>query len=393
MRKLLRNRLLVGSFLVFISLNIFLYVWLDVFHGLLPFSKQEYLYNANHYKIDPRIQGEKFSLINALGQYDSQWYLKIADKGYPIHPISNPHETTKTMGGIMYIFFPLLPIMIAGLNLVVHNVEVSGFIFSNIILAALFSSIYYVVSRWFSETIAVKTIFLIMLYPFSIFLHGYYTEGLRLLFFIWICYFIQKKNYLPAAILIGLSCVTSGIALFLVPFFVILLWFSYTDKHLSFKKMLWYTVITGVPFLLWLIYCYVQTGNPVYFLNAFRAWERPVFPLLHNIGLIFTFPFLPARSFYGSQIDVLCIIFSILAAIFSRKVLPPMIWFMTLIFAFTSLFLQDSAAFARFTVVFFPYFVYLATVLKGKYYIATLFLFTAMLLFVSLGYINWYWIE
>ncbi len=378
--------------LFFLSVNLFLYSWIGAFHSVVHFNKFEYLTSANHYLQDPRINGGNFSLINSLGQYDSQWYLKIADKGYPDHPKGPIKEQRKIMHTLLYNFFPLYPLCIAVINFFIRNVQLSAFILSNSILLACVYSLYFVVSRWFTKKIALKTILLILLFPFGIFLRGYYSEGLRLLLFIWFCYGLAQKKHMLSAISVGLLCVTSGISLLLLPFYFGVVWFY--RKSLSLQKMLVYGLLAIIPFLLWMSFCYIHTGDFLIFIKTRYAWERPhIFPLFYNIFLLFIFPRLPFRDFYSSQIDVLSILVTVCIAFLSKNVLSKVVWLAAIILAFSPLLVQDSVSFARFSSVFFPFFVYLAVVLRKQYYILLVYFFCAGLLVSSLYFVNWYWIE
>lgn len=348
--------------------------------------------NANHYIPDPRINGGNFSLINALGQYDGQWYLKIASQGYPDHPASFTKDSKKEMGELLYNFFPLYPISIAIVNFFVRNIETSAFITNNLLLLGSVYSIYFVVSQWFSKKVALKTIVLILLFPFSIFLRGYYAEALRLLLFIWFCYGLWKKNFLIAALNVGLLCVTSGISLFLLIFYLGVLWIN--RKKFTLLKLLLYFGIACLPFLLWMSFCYLHTGDALIFVKTRYAWSRPpFFPLLYNVILIFIFPFLPVRNFYGSQLDVYCIIVTLSLVFLSKRTLPKIVWLATIVQALAPLLVQDSISFARFITILFPFFAYLAVTLNKKYYVILLFVFIVGLLVSSLYFINWYWIE
>jgi len=390
--KFVNKYLLIFSFIAFLFLNLVLYLFMDFFHAQIPFNRSSYIYESYHYKQDPRITHQPFSLLNALGQWDSQWYLKIAGEGYP-KPTHGGNKNERLVNKLSYTFFPLLPLLIFFINLLFKNIELSAFILANSIMTANFFSLYIVISRWFSRTIAIKTIFLVFLFPFSIFFRGYYTEGLRLLLFIWLCFGIQEKKCFLAAFCLGLLSITSGISLLLLPYFMLLLFVFWKNKTISYKNLLYSGIVTGLPFFFWILFCFIQTGNPFFFVLTSYAWYRPAFPLLHNILLLFSLPWLPTISTYGSKLDVLFIWLTLFLTFVSRKILPWFVWLTTLILGFTSLILQDSAAFARFTSVLFPFFVYLAYVLRGKYYFFMLFLFTVGLLGVSLLFINWYWIE
>ena len=89
-KKLNRNSLGFHSWqyvlIAFIILNLFLYLFIILFNHKVPFNENSYYQNAHHYLQDQKVLGNKFSLINALGQYDSQWYLKIASAGFPKNP-------------------------------------------------------------------------------------------------------------------------------------------------------------------------------------------------------------------------------------------------------------------------------------------------------------------
>jgi hypothetical protein len=318
--------------------------------------------------------------------------LKIADKGYPDHPRPWFNDTAKEMDGLLYNFFPFYPLCIAVINFVFHNIQLSAFILSNLILLAIVYSLYFVVSQWFSKKIALKTILLIMIFPFSIFLRGYYTEGLRLLLFIWFFYGLTEKKFFLSAISVGLLCITNGISLLLLPFFYGVLLFY--RKRIGLQKIFLYASIAVIPFLAWMFFCYIHTGDPLIFIKTLSAWVKPpIFPLFYNIGLIFSFPWLPAVSFYGSRMDVLCILLSICVTFLSKSVLPKIVWFATIVVAFFPLLVQDSVSFARFSSVFFPFFVYLSVVLNKKYYVLLVCFFFIGFLVSSLFFINWYWIE
>ncbi|HSX08789.1 MAG TPA: hypothetical protein VLF93_01395 [Candidatus Saccharimonadales bacterium] len=379
---------------LFFVINTFLYSWIGLFHSSVPLNKFEYFTNANHYIPDSRLQTGTFSLVNAVAQYDSQWYLKIADKGYPNHPTGTLKEKRGVMNTLLYNFFPLYPLLIAVINFFVRDVQLSAFIISNGFLLASVVSLYFVVSQWFSKNVAIKTILLILLFPFGIFLRGYYSEGLRLLLFIWFCYGLTHRKYFLSSVMVGLLSITSGISLVLLPFFYAALWFYRRKEKISWGRIFLYFIIAIVPLSIWMIFCFVQTGDAFIFVHTRYAWERPkIFPLFYNIFLLAYFPFLPFRDFYSSQIDVLSIWLTICVAFLSKNVLPKVVWLATIVLAVAPLFVQDSVSFARFTIVLFPFFVYIAATLKRRYFVSLLIFFIVGILISSLYFVNWYWIE
>ena len=164
---------------IFVLLNVFLYFFIIVFHNLIPFNKDNYIHSSHHYFEDPRFVGGNFNLLRALGQYDAQWYLGIASDGYPAHMMRLDESSEGESEILSYAFFPLYPLVVGAFKNVLGGVELSAFIVSNILLLLNFCSLYYAVSKIFNKNVAIKTCFLLFLFPFSIFfavilLKGYF---------------------------------------------------------------------------------------------------------------------------------------------------------------------------------------------------------------------------
>ncbi len=77
----LKSKKFLLSFFAFILLNVALYLFILIFNNKVSFNKFNYYYNAHHYIQDSRVTKNQFNIFNALGQYDGQWYLKIAGGG------------------------------------------------------------------------------------------------------------------------------------------------------------------------------------------------------------------------------------------------------------------------------------------------------------------------
>lgn len=378
----------------FILLNICFYLFLLVFHQLIPFSRHDYTINSYHFLHDPMNENKQFNLLRSLEQYDSQWYLKIAVQGYPNHPKVLIGKNTQDAAGIIYNFFPLLPLYISLFYLLVRQIDVAAFLSSNILLLLIFFSIMYIIPKISSEKLAWKTVLLLFLFPFSFFFRSNYTESMRLLLLLWFSYFLIQKRFIASAFFLSLLNITSGIVFLLNPFFYTLITIEIYKKRLQWGKAVGSILLSLLPISLWMWFCYAQTGNPFYFFVTRFAWERPaIFPLFYNLLLVTSFPYLPFNNIYGSQIDVISMVLSGTILVFSRKYLHPLLWMVTFILWVSPLLVQDTISFSRFQIVLYPLFLYLAHVLHGKYFIAGLVCFSILFSILSLYFINWYWIE
>src|SRR4030067_1918284 len=130
------------ALLIFTILNLSLYFYIWKFNSFVPFNEFLYKYSSHHYFQDDRISGGRFNFLRAQGVWDSQWYLKIADRGYPFHPANASLDYKTVMEGLTYAFSPLYPFVLAALNLVIGYPELTAFILSLLLLARTFYSFY-----------------------------------------------------------------------------------------------------------------------------------------------------------------------------------------------------------------------------------------------------------
>lgn len=395
MRYKVENKKLLYTFVVFSLINILLYLFINFFNKVIPFSRFDYIHNAHHYSQDIRIKNEKqFNFLDSLAQYDAQWYLKIAATGYPSHPtlIGN---NEKVMKGLTYAFFPLYPLIIGFFKIFFHNIELTTFLITNILLIINFFSLYFVIKNIYGENLAYKTIFLLFLFPFSIFYRSYFTESLYLLLLIWFSYFLIKKKMVFSAIFLGLLNITKANGFLLDIYFLYELIFLFKKNKITIFELILSILYTMLPFTLWMIFCYFQTGDILYFYKVRGYYwfsANPFYALSHNILTILIFTKIPIHGFHYSKIDVLSVMAILLILIKSRKTLNRKFWWVSLLLYIFPLIVTDTMSFTRYQIVSFPLFIYISQIIRGKYYYVFLCLFALGLLTVSLFFVNWYWI-
>lgn len=380
---------------LFIALNALLYVFIAFFNNKISLSRGDYITNAHHFLTDDRINDRNFNLLRSLGQYDAQWYLKIADSGYPKNPTDTNMHKKESMDGLSYAFFPLYPSLLAIINVPIKNIELTAFLTSNLLLIANFISLYILVKNLFSKNKALKTIFLVFFFPFSIFYRSYFTEGLFLFLLIWFSYFLINKRWLLSALFISLLSITRPNGIIFELLFLFYLAKSYFRKEILMRTVLDAFIVSMLAFTGWLLFCYINTGNPMYWFNIQSVWYKEQnisFPLFHNIKMILNFTSLSWHSFHSSKIDVIAIFITGIILFFSRKKLRPELWWISFLIWVIPLLTKDTMSFTRYQIVSFPLFIYLAQNVKRHDYLILFSLFYLILLILSLFFINWYWI-
>lgn len=378
-------------FLFFIFVNFGLLLFVVAFNKNIPFSSQNYIINAHHYMVDPRINGGNFNLLNALGQFDAQWYLKIAQDGYPQKPHNFDMNNKKIMDGLSYAFFPFYPLVIHIINLIISNLQLSAFLGSNLIMLLSFLSLFFLVAKLFTQQLALKTTLLVFFYPLSIFFRSYFSEGLFILLLIWFCYFFIQKKWVISGFLLGLLSVTRASGLFLWPLFLLYLFWGYKDHSTKLKDIFKSLVCLFLPFSLWLIYCFYQTGDSLIFYRVRSNWFQE-FPLYFTSLKVANFFNLPVHAFRYSQIDIgTLLIFGFLLYISWRK-LPTKLWWISFLLWVGPTLTTDTMSFSRYQIVSFPMFIFIAKYLNWWNFLTLLALFIIGLFWVSLYFVNWYWI-
>lgn len=380
------------SLLIFITINILLYLFIYFFNGFVLFNAYNYPHNAHHYLKDPRIENNKFDLLRALGQFDAQWYLKIGNEGYPKNPTNTNMADKYILDGLSYAFFPLYPLLLFLINIPFKNIELAAFISSNMLILVNFISLYILLKSLYTKTEVFKTIFLLFLFPFAVFFRSYFSENLFLFLLIWFSFCLIKRKWIFASILVGLLSITRPSGLFMLVPFLYFLGREAIKWNISFKKIAALFLVALTPFFAWILFCYMQTGNGLYFLSVRANWIPSQIFILHNLAMVLLYLKLPLHAFHYSKIDVISI--GLIGFILwkSRKVLRMEFWLISFFLWIGPLSTTDTMSFSRYQIVSFPLFLYLAQKLKGIAYTTLLSIFCVGLFILSLFFVNWYWL-
>lgn len=392
---ILNNKRFLINLFIFICFNIAFYIFITFNNAVVPFNFNIYKNMSHHYLEDPRVNKGPYVLLRAIGGWDAQWYLRIADSGYPSKAIYSKYTDPHFMGELSYAFFPLYPLIVSTTNKLFTDIELSAFIISAIFLIVDFVSLYYVTFKLFSEKIAHRTVFLFFFYPFTIFYRTYFTEGLFLFLLIWFCYFLLHKKYLLTACLLSLMCVTRVNGLLVAAVFFFYLFYDLWKRKISFANAIIALLIIIIPFSLWMYFCYLQTGDWMKWYNIQNVWyhTQPLFkPLIDNLAKLANFYRLPLHSWRESQIDSFTIIAGLLLLVGSKRYLKPEFWWICLLFWITPLLIKDTLSYSRYQMTSFPLFIYLAFIVPRQVYIILLVLFSLGLFISMLFFQNWYWV-
>ncbi len=148
------------------------------------------------------------SVVYGFFRYDGQWYLRLAEHGYPT---TVPH-TPSTLG-----FLPLYPMIIRA---------VSAVSFTSLARAALVVSLagglvaailaYRLADAWWGERVARRATLVFCLFPGTIVFSMAYSEGLTIPLALGTLLALRSKRWLLAGLLAGLATAVEPVALVLI---------------------------------------------------------------------------------------------------------------------------------------------------------------------------------
>lgn len=313
--------------------------------------------------------------LNNLANWDGGHYNRIAKFGY--------------QEKFQYAFFPLYPMTIRLLSLITQNYLLSSVIIS--VISAFFSLqiMYKLISDDFSKNLAEGAVWQMLFFPTSFFLLTAYSEGLFLLFAVSSFYFFKKKKFFVTALLIALASLTRVIGLAVMAAILIEIFLS------GINRKNWVILLSPTAFLIYCLYLFQETHNPLYFIVAESHWQRIVsFPW---VGFWETIQSLSRSNFinqyFSSFWDLIFAIFGLGIIIRGARFLPRLYLSYSLFALAIPLLTPSLSSVPRFLLPIFPIFIVIAKI-KNKNFIFFYQTLSLMLLSAfAILYINGFWVS
>lgn len=217
------------------------------------------------------VQESRNLLLAVWGRWDAVHYIDIARFGY--------HGTDMA-------FFPLYPLLLAGLGSLMGNHLVAGLFVSNVALFFGLLFLYKLVEHEFDRGVARRAIFYISIFPTAVFFSAVYTESLFFMLTVASFYYMRERRWWLAGG-IGLFAAMTRVegVLLVVPF--VIEWATANwglirdpfdpEKSKAFARAcldLLPLVLIGVGLGLYMGYLWVLNGDPLYFSHVQIHWNR-----------------------------------------------------------------------------------------------------------------------
>jgi Mannosyltransferase (PIG-V) len=199
--------------------------------------------------------------------YDAVWFTDIADDGY-------------TSEGLT-AFPPGYPLLIRGVESVLRvNAMVAAVLVSSICLAGALVLLHKLVAERWGGAVAATTLFLLLLWPGSVFLTLAYADAPFLLLVVGGFWAAQRRRWWLAGLLIGLSCTMKVYG----ALFTLAIGWEYMEaRGWSWRSIRADALLIVAPSAAliggWMLYLQHRFGQPFLFLTIQKQWgKRLSFP-------------------------------------------------------------------------------------------------------------------
>lgn len=222
------------------------------------------LLTAPKYSSSPVDTATFFSLWN---HWDAAHYLSIAQYGYQTHDA--------------LAFFPLFPLLTAifayplTFLMGAWSYTLIGMLLSNLALLGALFVLYQLAVDGFGEEVAKRTLLYLCIFPTALFFFAAYNESLFLLLTAAAFLALRRQHWWLAGLFGLLGALTRSTGIILVAPFLYELWI--TREHVSIRSALRCVVpVLLIPSgtLLYAIYCWIVSGNPIEFASVQIDWAR-----------------------------------------------------------------------------------------------------------------------
>lgn len=381
-------------------------------HGQL--SLRDYEQNFHHHRLISRYTNPTdFNFFELWVVSDAQWYLAIAEDGYPTREqfkigrrIPRPKLIANSDTQLKYAFFPLWPMTIHAAHWVISDWNAAAYVAANLLSVAALMLLYQLLARKLSQPEAFWSVLILAAWPFAMFLQVPFTESLFLLLSVLTFHACATRRWWLAGIWVGLALITrpNGLALVIVPPLALAadLWRDRARPWRRVASLLFGALLAAVPLGLFLWHNAARTGDAFSFLRAIDWWGYDEGGCWHNLcantyGKLMEFPELPWHGFHRSRIDCLVLALAVLLLVLGVRRVSPAEWVYSAAIVLVPLLTKDDLmSFSRYALMAWP----LVTVpvrlvrprLRRWTFVLVAVAFLALQLLCVHEFVNWYWV-
>ena len=209
----------------------------------------------------------KQQLEHTLGRGDSSWYALIAQQGYDrVAFEARPQHN--------WVFFPLYPLLVRLGGGLTGEYLIWGALLSNgLFFIALILLHKLVTALGHDESTAGRAVFYTAAFPVSYFFSLPVTEALYLCLVVGSFLAAARGRWWAAGVIGGFASATRLAGVLLLP--ALALFYGQRVRRSRWGRDMMWLALVPVGLLAFMLFLWRITGNPLAFVDAIAAWERP----------------------------------------------------------------------------------------------------------------------
>lgn len=209
-------------------------------------------------------------IARVLTSWDGAWYYKIVRSGYPS---DIPSPITYEMSEARAAFFPVFPLVVRAVDLVMPGGDVLAGIIVNFLLGALAVLLVGVLARQlFGDRAGYRTMVLMAIFPGSVALSLTYSEATLIVLAAACILMLLRERWLFAGVLAAIGTATRPNGLALAAACIVAAYLAI--KQRSDWSSLVAPVLAPVGFVAFQLYLRVRTGEWAWFRVQTEAWDE-----------------------------------------------------------------------------------------------------------------------
>jgi hypothetical protein len=304
---------------------------------------------------------------------DAIWYVAIAQSGYNYSPVAASRAN----------FFPLFPLLVHIVEPVFAIFPLSnpyveaGMLITWVAFALACVGLYRLAAERFGERVAVMSVLLLALFPFSLYYGAVYSESIYLVLAVWAFIAIERRNWWMAGALAGLAGASRPPGLLVgacVGLAYLIDWYR-MRRPLRFDILALALAPAGTA--AYMLYCWVRWGDPLAYVKTSRAgWGggRLQFGAVRFAANLLRHPTSILAGGRQTEIDVVALLlmlcFLALSVLVLRLLGPTYAFFVVASILAPVLDMPNVNGFGRYLSVVFPVFIVVAYLLRGRPWVA-----------------------
>ncbi|MCH7604908.1 hypothetical protein IID24_02895 [Patescibacteria group bacterium] len=324
------------------------------------------------------LQTQRWGIVSLHSQWDSFWYLDIAENGYS-------YKGEGQLANI--VFFPLYPFLINIVaSLVGGDLGLAGWTVSSVFLFLALLYLYKLVREYHSDINPYLPVLFLLIFPTAFFLNAVYTESLFLFLSLASFYYALQGRFFLAGIFGMFASITRATGVLL---FIPLAWEYWRQHELQVGAFLRakFLPLLMIPLgtIGFFLFHYLKFGDVFLFLRVESSWGRAFsFNKDH-----FTFLTNPAVSNFA--LDLFFVSFFIVAIIFAFLKLRTSYGLYMISTFLVVVSTGTLMSIGRYILVLFPIYI-LAASIKNEYFRQAWILISILLLAANITlFVNNYW--